>query len=514
MVHLVKPTAALREIIARTVDDAGAMRIHEVMQIGPKQAMTREGFLLCKDVPVARVGELIYVAGELPVEAGPDHLIRVVRTDADLFAPAFLDSLNGKPVVDMMAAGGGSDGDHPAEDVTPANWRELAAGVMLNARRGDAPLADCILCDLLITDSQAINYVRNGKRGVSLGYDAEYIQTAPGRALQRPVAANHVVLTSSPRCGPRCSIGDSEMSKSKVLRSSTSHDSILSRIRRAFNTRDAAELENALEESGIEKSGGEDVGGSGAVHVHVYGGGGEAGSEASTSGKTETNDEGGEGGEGSKDPMKPVMDALESLGSRMTALEEKVNGKTTDADDEDDKDKDADEDDEGGDDERTTDEGETPDRHEGGVPANFPDGATPKGNTGDSAALVKSYQDTIARAELLAPGMTIPTFDAKSKRAKTIDSMCGIRRSALKKFVATTDGRAFADKMELGDVSKLGCDAIGFAFRAASDEKKQRTNGRTYDTSSEHRTYGGSSDRKAPPTPAELNAKHRAKYGN
>ena len=86
------------------------------------------------------------------------------------------------------------------------------------------------------------------------------------------------------------------MSKSKVLRSSTSHDSILSRIRRAFNTRDAAELENALEESGIEKSGGEDVGGSGAVHVHVYGGGGEAGSEASTSGKTETNDEGGEGG--------------------------------------------------------------------------------------------------------------------------------------------------------------------------------------------------------------------------
>ena len=95
------------------------MRFYEAERLGPNQSTTPEGFLICKDVPVAKIGDLVYAAGELPLEAGPDGLIRVSRTSEDLFSPTFMASLIGKPVVDMLSVGQGAGGDHPSEDVTP-----------------------------------------------------------------------------------------------------------------------------------------------------------------------------------------------------------------------------------------------------------------------------------------------------------------------------------------------------------------------------------------------------------
>ena len=47
-----------------------------------------------------------------------------------------------------------------------------------------------------------------GVTEVSLGYDADYEQTAPGVGRQTNIIGNHVALVERGRCGPRCAIGD------------------------------------------------------------------------------------------------------------------------------------------------------------------------------------------------------------------------------------------------------------------------------------------------------------------
>jgi hypothetical protein len=48
------------------------------------------------------------------------------------------------------------------------------------------------------------------------------------------------------------------------------------------------------------------------------------------------------------------------------------------------------------------------------------------------------FQDMLARAEILAPGIKLPTFDAKAKRKLTVDRMCAFKRRALRRRWPTT----------------------------------------------------------------------------
>jgi len=84
--------------------------------------MTPEGFLLCEDVPIARTGVMFYGPDETPIEANKDGLVRIMREAEDVFSPETIASYHGKSVVD----------DHPNEDVTPLNWKELTVGVCMN----------------------------------------------------------------------------------------------------------------------------------------------------------------------------------------------------------------------------------------------------------------------------------------------------------------------------------------------------------------------------------------------
>src|SRR6185312_1169188 len=99
---------------------------------------------------------------------------------------------------------------HPNEFVTPDTWSILTKGTIHNPRRGEGEQSDLLLADLLITDKFAISEIRNnGLRGVSVGYDADYEQIAPGRARQTSIVANHAALVRNPRCGDACSVQDS-----------------------------------------------------------------------------------------------------------------------------------------------------------------------------------------------------------------------------------------------------------------------------------------------------------------
>jgi len=176
------------------------MQFFAQSQLGPKRYKTPEGFLLCKDVPFARVGEQIYSAMEVPTTPRSDGLIVVRRDPEEVFSPKALASFEGKPVTFQ----------HPGRAVDAESWRSLSQGHLQNVRRD----GDFVVADLLLMDADTIQKVESNEiREVSAGYDVDYEEIAPGLARQINIRGNHLALVQRGRAGPQCSIqdGDSTM---------------------------------------------------------------------------------------------------------------------------------------------------------------------------------------------------------------------------------------------------------------------------------------------------------------
>lgn len=159
---------------------------------------TPEGFLLCIGVPIARTGEMVYGEGEIPLDADEDGKVLVDREEKEVFNAKTMASFEGKAVTIT----------HPTDFVDPDNWSRLAKGIMQNIRRGTDKNKDDLLADLLITDSVAINLVKNGLREVSCGYEADYTQVEDGKGIQTNIIGNHLALVDEGRAGPRYAIND------------------------------------------------------------------------------------------------------------------------------------------------------------------------------------------------------------------------------------------------------------------------------------------------------------------
>ncbi len=163
---------------------------------------TPEGFLVCYDVPIARIGQYVYKSNEVPIEADSSGLVKIQRDEDEVFAETTLQSFSGKPITI----------NHPDEFVTPENWKALAHGHLQNVRRGEGEKSDLAIADLLITTEDAIKLIKAGLREVSCGYDAEYEQLKPGLGKQKNITGNHVALVVKGRAGSRCAIMDTACS--------------------------------------------------------------------------------------------------------------------------------------------------------------------------------------------------------------------------------------------------------------------------------------------------------------
>lgn len=444
-----------------------AVDVFTVAQIGRTQELTPEGFLLCRDVPLARIGEMLYLPAEIGngVAGGADGIARVTRGPDELFRPDTIASILGKDVVD----------EHPDEDVKPANWREVAVGVVLNPHPGEGPWADVLLADLLIKDADAIAAVQGGKREVSCGYECDYVDDGEGRGRQLNIFFNHVALVKNGRCGPRCSIGDNEM---------TTPTSLKDKILAAFKTQDKAALDAALA-TADEDGGGE----------------GETGTNDAATG-----DCGDMTTDATADEAPPWFQAYaKSTTDRMTAIEDSfkafTEGKGA---------KDAagttgeqgPEHDPGTNDAAAEAGGEKT----GDAAAATADAAAEaeKDRTDDSADLADAFQDVVTRAEILAPGIKLATYDSASSRQITMDRMCALRRRAL---VTALDGEHadFVTSVAGGaDVATMTCDAVTPVFIAASELAKR--------ANSAPRTgfVRDSASKSTPPSLADINAANRA----
>lgn len=163
-------------------------------EISPNQIETAEGFLICKNVPIARTGMQEYTARDLMLDGDPERMIKVNRYETDVFEPAALASFEGKPVTD----------GHPPEEVEPANFASYAKGHIQRVRRE----GDFMVADLYINDPILINDVRNGiKREVSCGYICEYTADGDGYK-QSKIRGNHVAVVPRGRAGHEVAIKD------------------------------------------------------------------------------------------------------------------------------------------------------------------------------------------------------------------------------------------------------------------------------------------------------------------
>ena len=163
-------------------------------EISPNQIETAEGFLICKNVPIARTGMQEYTARDLMLDGDPERMIKVNRYETDVFEPAALASFEGKPVTD----------GHPPEEVEPANFASYAKGHIQRVRRE----GDFMVADLYINDPILINDVRNGiKREVSCGYICEYTADGDGYK-QSKIRGNHVAVVPRGRSGHEVAIKD------------------------------------------------------------------------------------------------------------------------------------------------------------------------------------------------------------------------------------------------------------------------------------------------------------------
>lgn len=170
---------------------------------------TPEGFLICHDVPIARTGSQEYLARE--VGADGENMVSVLRSEAEVFAPAAIASFEGKPITD----------DHPPIQVTSENISMYARGHVQNVRRGSGTDSDLLLADLFITDAELIRAIKNGLRDVSCGYECEYEQDARGRYFQSRIRGNHVAVVAAGRAGCRVSIKDSRPTRTPKTKGAT-----------------------------------------------------------------------------------------------------------------------------------------------------------------------------------------------------------------------------------------------------------------------------------------------------
>ena len=163
-------------------------------EISPHMTRTPEGYLICREVPINRTGDQIYLARDLQLDGDPERTVTVHRYPEDVFDPAALASFEGKDVT----AG------HPPENLTAETQAAYSKGHVENVRR----VGDQTVADLYIKDAALISDIEAGVvREVSCGYTCSYEPDGDG-FRQTHIRGNHVAVVPRGRAGHDIAIKD------------------------------------------------------------------------------------------------------------------------------------------------------------------------------------------------------------------------------------------------------------------------------------------------------------------
>lgn len=209
------------------------------------------GQLICYDCVLSRTGYYDYLESDILVDGDPTKIVKVYRTPEEVFDPVSLASFENKPFCN----------DHPEEDVTTRNSRELQCGYIRNVRRGEGDLSDCVIADVVVTDQDVIDLILSGeKRQLSLGYDSVIEKDNDGRYLMKKIRGNHLALVDEGRAGcatirdkaiPKNNLGGNTMSKSLFKTNARLYDEDIIEVEE-LEEKEPEVSENAVEDDDYE----------------------------------------------------------------------------------------------------------------------------------------------------------------------------------------------------------------------------------------------------------------------
>lgn len=212
-------------------------------RLSENMAKTPEGYLICYDVNIARIGTQEYLGSELGVE---DEVVVVNRPPEEVFKPATVASFEGKPFTN----------DHPFELLDVSNTSIYEKGHVQNVRISDDKTY--IIADIMVKDAQTIADIENGKRELSAGYNCDCIQDEDGNWYQCNIIGNHVALVDKGRAGNKVRIND----KKKEINSMKTQKNVLGKLLKAFakdaEPEEMLEAVKAVQGEDEEPAGGDD----------------------------------------------------------------------------------------------------------------------------------------------------------------------------------------------------------------------------------------------------------------
>lgn len=211
-------------------------------RISDSISRTPEGFLICRDVPIARVGVQEYLGREIGQTERPEDVFKVNRPADEVFSPAAVASFEGKPVTE----------NHPDEDVTSENYAQYIRGVVRDVRKGAGQYEGCLVADLVVHDGALVRAIQDGKREISCGYNCLWVPTGDHTLEQREIRGNHVAVVDKGRAGHGVAIHDHAMKEVRPM----AKGNILQRMWAAF-AKDA-DPEEALEAAKLVNGEGKD----------------------------------------------------------------------------------------------------------------------------------------------------------------------------------------------------------------------------------------------------------------
>lgn len=189
------------------------IKINQVIDLKPTSRIkTPQGFLICKDVTLAKPMVKDYYAGELGIVDGYEatDVIGIYTPSDVLFGQSVIDGFTASDVVMMHPKG---------NQLNSENYREHIIGTAKNVRADNGYL----IADLTIKDKWAIEAIEHDDiKQISLGYAAELDMTAgqteTGQAYHGQwvgMVADHVAVVREGRCGDDCKIGDKQTVKTE-----------------------------------------------------------------------------------------------------------------------------------------------------------------------------------------------------------------------------------------------------------------------------------------------------------
>lgn len=199
---------------------------------------TDEGYLICHNVPINRIGVQEYMGDELGMNDSKAY--KVLREPGEVFNPAALASFEGKPITD----------GHPPEAVNTDNIQFYEKGHASNIRKGTGSNTGTTVADLFITDPQLIHEIEDGKREISCGYNYVLLPHKNGTFEQRSIRGNHIAVVDEGRAGPRVAIKDEKPKSTERGKTMATENkgSVFGRMLKAF-AKDESTTPDDLEEA-------------------------------------------------------------------------------------------------------------------------------------------------------------------------------------------------------------------------------------------------------------------------